>query len=90
MKKKLAIILALLIGVVSLVGCDFSGYKDYANTSGFVQIVGYEDLYYYPSTSTIYIIFNEAIGYSGYGYAMPYIQNGHFCEYRNGQIVEVE
>lgn len=66
MKKFFALILTLML-CVSLCAC--STYEDHTNL---VAIAGYKNLYYDPSTHIVYILFNEAIGYQGYGCMSAY------------------
>lgn len=58
----------------------------------FIPIKGEETngLVYHKKSNTVYVIFNQCHGSNGYGYCTLYIQNGHFCEYKDGEIVERE
>lgn len=74
MKKVIALILIVLI-VFSMTACGtIPGKKNYAEHTNnrLVQTSIDENLYYDPNTKIVYIIFNEAIGYKGYGYMSPY------------------
>lgn len=72
MKKALCIILALTC--FGLSGCTYKGVKNYTDTtSNRLQPIETEsDLYYDKDTKIVYMIFNEFIGNTGYGYMSPY------------------
>lgn len=85
------VICALLCGSL-LTGCSTSeGSKDYDEHANLIQID--DKLYYYQSTGVVYIVFNEGIGYQGYGYMSPYYSaNGNLCRYdlATQSIIEIE
>lgn len=94
MKRLIAIILALCV-ICSLTACSMSmvkGGKNYTeNTNRFIAIPSQQDLYYDLHTKVVYVIFNEALGYTGYGYMSPYFaDNGKPYLYENGELVEIE
>lgn len=72
-----------LIFVFEVLGCStYEGSKDYEIHSKLIKIDGENDLYYYATTHTIYIVFNESAGNQGYGYMSPYYsKNGKLCVY---------
>ena len=93
MKKFFAFVLAMVMVACMFAGCGetktaYDSEKDaivevvYADL---IQIPGYDYLYYSTTTRTVYYRF----GYGYKGYMCEYIMNGHTCEYRNGEIVEV-
>ena len=68
------------------------GGKDYEVHSKLIKIEGENDLYYYATTHTVYIVFNEFAGTQGYGYMSPYYsKNGKLCVYdiENKVITEI-
>lgn len=73
MKKLIALVLIVLI-VFGMTACTVSGEKNYTRHTNnrLVQTYIDEALYYDPNTRIVYIIFNEACGYNGYGYMSPY------------------
>lgn len=72
MKKILAILLSFIL-VLSLCACSpVEGSKNYESHTNLISITGHKNLYYDPCTNIVYIIFNEANGYKGYGYMSPY------------------
>ena len=92
MKKKIYLALLCFAAIVCISGCSMTtaGDKNYNTNSNFVSVEGSKDLYYYSDTGIIYVIFNEASGYQGYGYAAPYYsENGNLCKYIDGQIIEL-
>ena len=100
MKKIFSIVLALvlLVSIFTISGCSsiFENevlYDKENNISAEIvhadlaPVPGYDYLYYSINTHTIYYLSY----YSQYSSWMcPYISNGHYCEYINGEIVEVE
>lgn len=100
MKKRILILLLVaVLAVCSLCGCTIQTYSnpvdEAANeTSQFVVIDGKNYLSYSKDTSVVYYMFstNKSVGNRGYGYTYfaPYIsENGNFCKYVDGQIVEI-
>ncbi len=72
MKKIFAILFAAIL-CVSLCACSpVEGNKNYENHTNLTVIAEYKNLYYDPSTNIVYILFNEASGYKGYGYMSAY------------------
>lgn len=74
-----------------LTGCTTEGLKSYEEHGNLVQISN--ELYYHKTTGIVYIVFNEAAGYAGYGYMSPYYSaNGNLCKYdmNSYSIVEIE
>lgn len=92
MKRIAAIILTICL-MCSVVGCGMTkGGKDYTeNTGRLFPISSQQDLYYDINTKVVYILFNEAFGYTGYGYMSPYFaDNGKPYLYENGELVKIE
>ena len=91
MKKKILVIILGLIFVFGILGCTYEGSKDYEIHSKLIKIEGEDDLYYYTTTRTVYIVFNEFAGIQGYGYMAPYYSNGKSCIYdtENKVITEI-
>ena len=77
MKKVITLVLVILI-VLSMTACSTSpgskNYEEHTNNR-LIQTRVDKNLYYDPNTKIVYIIFNEAIGYKGYGYMSPYYAN---------------
>lgn len=89
-KRYLVVLVVLLIFV--LAGCEGNRSTEKAfEADPFVAIKGheYQGLVYNNQTRTVYVLFKESLGHTGYGYMDMYIVNGHNCEYRDGKIVEV-
>lgn len=94
MKKRfLASILLLAMMTMMCCGCDnsttatkISSYKEI--DAGFTRI---DDAVVYDNkTQIVYYLFGTTSGYAGFGYMSPYIsENGNFCRYSDGQIVEI-
>lgn len=99
MKKRILILLLVaLLGVFYLTGCGgtYSNSADKAanEEAHLVPIDGKNYLSYSEDTGVVYYMFStsETYGHQGYGYTYfaPYIsENGNFCRYVNGQIVEI-
>ena len=92
MKRLTAIILTLYL-IFSLSACGMvKGGKNYAeNTGRLFPISSQQDLYYDINTKVVYILFNEAMGYTGYGYMSPYFaDNGKPYLYEKGELVKIE
>ena len=76
--------------MLSFVACTSEGEKSYSKHTGLIEISGHSNLYYDPATKIVYILFNEAAGYSGYGYMSAYYApNGLPYIYENGALVEI-
>ena len=93
MKKIFALLLVLMM-CISLVACTPSkGSKNYESHTELVAVTGYDYLYYDTNTKIVYIIFNEAIGYKGYGYMSPYYApNGfpYLYDANNRVLIEID
>ncbi len=99
MKKRILILLLVaLLGVCCLTGCGgtYSNSADNAanEASDFVSIDDKNYLSYSVDTGVVYYMFStkEGLGYKGYGYTYfaPYIsENGNFCRYVDGEIIEI-
>lgn len=96
MKKRL--LTALLIttfAISSFTGCSRKNIaistSDILSGSPFIEIPGESNLFYHVKSSSVYTIYFYRDNISGeiYSISAPYIQNGHFCEYHDGKIVEV-
>ena len=93
MNKKIISIILVVCLICSLAACGMvKGGKNYTeNTNRFIAIPSQQDLYYDLHTKVVYVIFNEAFGYTGYGYMSPYFaDNGKPYLYENGELVEIE
>lgn len=90
--KFIALTLCALFCGTLLTGCSTAEEsKNYDERANLIQIDG--GLYYYKSTGVVYIVFNEGIGYQGYGYMSPYYSaNGNLCRYdlATQSIIEIE
>lgn len=98
MKRILALVLTMVLVAYMFTGCGetktaYDSEKDAVVEVAFadlVQIPGYGYLYYSTTTRTVYYCFRINGGASNStGYMAPYILDGHFCEYLNGEIVEI-
>lgn len=99
MKKRiilLIVVVALL--VMSLTACsvqEANPVNDVAmEMTNFKSVEGKEYLSYDTDTRAVYYMFSthEHVGNKGFGYTYfaPYIsENGRFCQYINGEIVEI-
>ena len=98
MKKIFSIVLALilLISVLTMSSCYSSSnvvYDIENDNSAYIYkadltpVPGYDYLYYSINTHTVYYLGFESKWNS---WMCPYISNGHYCEYVNGEIVEIE
>ena len=93
MKRKFLIIICGLILCFGCVGCATEGSKDYNTHSKLISIEGEKDLYYYPTTHIVYVVFNEYAGHAGYDYMSPYYsENGKLCTYdaEKKMIIEID
>lgn len=73
MRNKIIALILTMFLVFCLVGCSNPGSKNYTeNTGGILQPTMMKNLYYDSTTKIVYILFNECVGYSGYGYMSPY------------------
>ena len=98
MKKRiilLVVVVALLVMSLTACGSTANSVDDAAmEMANFEPIEGKEYLAYNIDTRVVYYMFStyEAEGYAGYGYSYfaPYIsENGRFCRYIKGEIVEI-
>ena len=62
MKKKFLIIALFAVLIMSLTACVSKGSKGYESNTGLVAIPG----------AVVYFVFNESMGYTGYGYMSAY------------------
>ncbi len=97
MKKRiiwLAIAAAAMLLCTGCTGCTSGDTEEVynagtyvaSNFSNFETIEGTECLSYDTNTRVVYYIFKRG----EYGYMSPYIsENGHFCRYIDGEIVEI-
>lgn len=73
MRNKIITLILTMFLVFCLVGCSNPGSENYTeNTGGILQPTMMKNLYYDSTTKIVYILFNECVGYSGYGYMSPY------------------
>lgn len=90
-KSILGVLLVLLVFALTACRDGNKSTETAFEADPFVIIKGHEQqgLVYNNQTRTVYVLFKEEEGYTGYGYMGMYIVNGHNCEYRDGKIVEV-
>lgn len=72
MKKKFIILALFVILITNLTACVSKGSKGYESNTGLIAIPGANDLYYDSQTKVVYFVFNEPMGYVGYGYMSAY------------------
>lgn len=99
MKKRIILLVVVVtLLVMSLTACSVqkpNPVNDAAmEITNFKPVEGKEYLSYDTDTRVVYYMFStyEAEGYAGYGYSYfaPYIsENGRFCRYIKGEIVEI-
>lgn len=79
-KKCITGIILLLLMCISISGCSLTEVNITEITnSRLLPIETETDLYYDKDTKIVYIIFDEKIGYAGFGYMSPYYSD-------NGQV----
>lgn len=97
--KKRFLLLVVMVFCVSLVLCACEPRKSsltvpvetVIDSTGLIPIPGEDNLVYYPKGNTVYIVltyydFSYKQSHSGIA---PLIIHGHYCEYIDGEIVEV-
>ena len=92
MKRIFGICLILLVMIV-MTGCMTEGAKEYEEHTGYLfkKIEGTECLYYDTDTRIVYVMFNEFLGYQGYGYmSVYYAGNGLPYRYVDGELKEID
>lgn len=72
MKKRFIVLALLAVLLMGLTACASKGVKGYESNTGLVAIPGANDLYYDSQTKVVYFVFNESMGYTGYGYMSAY------------------
>lgn len=97
MKKRLLLIILVLSISVSFSGCSKKSpatpsLEDTLAGTGLIPIPGEDNLAYYEDGRSVYIVINyyENLSSQALGYMAPLVRNGHFCEYINEEIVEVD
>lgn len=92
----------IIILAVTLTGCDdvpqeFNDPQVLSpGISNFENIKGEDILFFDRNTQIVYYLFSTAQypnthGAMGYGYMAPYIsENGNYCRYIDGKIVEIQ
>ena len=76
-KKCITGIILLLLMCISISGCSLTEVNITEITnSRLLPIETETDLYYDKDTKIVYIIFDEKIGYAGFGYMSPYYSAG--------------
>jgi len=85
---------AFVIGMLAIMLCGCGSYNDYDTerdiSDRFVNIPEERFLFYDINTKIIYYFMNGYLENDGC-YSMPYIsENGNYCRYIDGKIVEVE
>lgn len=95
-KKCITSLILLFLMCISLSGCSLTEVKITEITnSRLLPIETETDLYYDKDTKIVYIIFNERIGYNGFGYMSPYYaDNGQVYRYdtvnKELQTIQIE
>lgn len=98
MKKRIFLLLLAISTSFSLCGCNPNAKSSVTSTlaetlegSDLIPIPGEDNLAYFKNGKTVYIVINYYATFSdqSYSYMAPLIINGHNCEYRDGEIVEV-
>lgn len=96
MKKRFLALILLLAMMMMCCGCDNSTIATKLSSCSeidvrFTRIAGYDLLVYDNETQIVYYLFSITPGNQlGFGYMSPYIsENGNFCRYSDGQIVEI-
>lgn len=96
MKRRILLLLIIFVMICSFTtACGRKNISidstDVLKSSPFVEIPGREDLFYHVESRTIYVIYFYTSSGDGrdYSVSVPYIQNGHYCEYIDNEIVEV-
>lgn len=93
MKKKCISMALLVVLLLGLTACATKGSKNYESNTGLVPVQGFSDLYYDSQTKIVYFVFNESMGYSGYGYMSAYYApNGlpYLYDPFNQELVEID
>lgn len=91
-KRCFAIIVIGILMCTLLCSCGKESTQNSSVADPFISIPDEEEngLVYHKKSNTVYVLFSTCGGYQGYGYCSLYVQNGHFCEYRDGKILEVD
>lgn len=95
-KKCITSLILLFLMCISLSGCSPTEVNITEITnSRLLPIETETDLYYDKDTKIVYIIFNERIGYNGFGYMSPYYaDNGQVYRYdtvnKELQTIQIE
>ena len=93
MKKRCLSIALLVVLLLGLTACTTKGSKNCESNTGLVPVQGFNDLYYDSQTKIVYFVFNESMGYSGYGYMSAYYApNGlpYLYDPFNQELVEID
>lgn len=99
MKKIFALALAIVIVLCLFAGCSNTEHANKTQDEtqievdhdlDLVEVPGYDYLVYSAETGTVYYFIRTSYGRTGVGYMSPYIKNGHYCEYVDNEIVEVD
>ena len=100
MKRRISLVIAMIIIIltVTLTACDNkvnTPETTLSSVSNFKNIEGEDLLFYDRDTKIVYYLFStyEYSGNQGYGYGYlaPYIsENGNYCRYIDGKIVEIQ
>lgn len=93
--RLISLALILCLSLIALSSCADVNESTKAAYKGdpFISIDGEEEngLVYHRESKTVYVLFEEweIATDTGYGYLSLYVVNGHFCEYIDGEIVEI-
>lgn len=95
-KKCITSLILLFLMCISISGCSLTEVNITEITnSRLLPIETENDLYYDKDTKIVYIIFEEQIGYAGFGYMSPYYSdNGQVYRYdtvnKELQTIQIE
>jgi len=91
--RLISLALILCFSITLLSSCGENKQSTYSSSVAdpFIPIEGEEEngLVYHRGSKTVYVLFEETDYGYGYGYLAEYIINGHYCKYKDGEIVEI-
>lgn len=91
-KRVMCVGIVICLITLMLTGCvkEASSTAELADPFAIIEGKESEGLVYNRETKTIYVMYRDSsVGGFSYGYLSEYVVNGHNCEYRDGNIVEV-
>lgn len=84
------VFIVLMISVVIIPDSAFEPKNPSLEFGNFDSITNHDSLVYDVDTLVVYYMISKQKIYSGYGYMAPYIsENGNYCRYIDGEIVEI-